>query len=412
MAVTGIGNTYNNVYEGIYASSQRETVKKEETKAAAGTQKSARTAEKSSNEEYLKSLQKQVPYIKLQIGYGLNAQNDGKVNVVDVSPKLLEKMQNDPKAAKEYTQRLKDVEAATKWVDNYYKSIGCTTVVRHGYVDENGNFSNFSITIRKDELNEKLRKEAQENAEKQIEKSREKARENTEALIEKSTSSKSKSTAEYAVGLAKLVPSVEFRVGNTFASNQNGKTLTVNPQLLEKMQNNPETEKEMTELIKGVESMTKLIDSINKATGRTVVFRHGYIDENGQYRQVSLTRNDFMLNMSDKLREERRENAEKLLEKQKEKAADNEKAVQEKLEEKSEETKEEKLKETKEEKLEEYNGSKVQQYETVNTQEETKEAKEVIKEDEALIEKAQEEKAGKLDTKGQMTVGANLDLQV
>ena len=130
MAITGVGN-YNSVYESIYASSRKEAAKK------------------SSNEEYLNDLQKQVPYMKLQIGYGLNTNNDGKVNVLDVSPKLLEKMQDDPKAAKEYTQRLKDIEAATKWLDNYKKSIGHTTIVRHGYVDENGNFSNFSISIRK-----------------------------------------------------------------------------------------------------------------------------------------------------------------------------------------------------------------------------------------------------------------------
>ncbi len=128
-------------------------------------------------------MQKQVPYMKLQIGYGISTNNDGKVNVLDVNPKLLEKMKNDPKAAKEYTQRLKDIEAATKWVDNYKKSMGSTVIVRHGYVDENGNFSNFSISIRKDELNERLRKEAQKNAEEQIEKLREKAREKAEKLL-------------------------------------------------------------------------------------------------------------------------------------------------------------------------------------------------------------------------------------
>ncbi len=165
MAITRVNN-YNSVYESIYTSSRKEAAKK------------------SSNEEYLNDLQKQVPYMKLQIGYGLNTNNDGKVNVLDVSPKLLEKMQNDPKAAKEYTQRLKDIEAATKWLDNYKKSIGHTVIVRHGYVDENGNFSNFSISIRKDELNEKLRKEAQENAEKQIEKTRENARKKAEQLSE------------------------------------------------------------------------------------------------------------------------------------------------------------------------------------------------------------------------------------
>ena len=183
MAITGVSN-YNSVYESTYASSKKKAVRKEETKETAAAQKSAETAKNSRNEEYLKDLQKQVPYMKLQIGYGLNTNNDGKVNVLDVSPKLLEKMQNDPKAAKEYTQRLKDIEAATKWLDNYKKSIGHTVIVRHGYVDENGNFSNFSISIRKDELNEKFRKEAQENAEKQIEKTRENARKKADQLSE------------------------------------------------------------------------------------------------------------------------------------------------------------------------------------------------------------------------------------
>ncbi len=175
MAITGVSN-YNSVYESTYASSRREVAKKEETKE---------TVKSSGNEEYLKKLQKQVPYIKLQTGYRLNTSNDSKVNVISVNPKLLEKMQNDPQAAKEYTQRLKDVESATKWVDNFEKSMGYTAICRHGYIDENGNFSNFAVVVRKDELNEKLRKEAQENAEERIEKSRENARESAEQLVEK-----------------------------------------------------------------------------------------------------------------------------------------------------------------------------------------------------------------------------------
>ena len=43
--------------------------------------------------------------------------------------------------------------------------------------------------------------------------------------------------------LAKLVPSVELKVGNSFSTAKSGKTLTINPQLLEKMQNDPEKEK-------------------------------------------------------------------------------------------------------------------------------------------------------------------------
>ncbi len=190
MAITRVSN-YNSVYENTYASSRKEAGKKEEIKETAVAQRSTETAKKSSNEEYLNNLQKQVPYMKLQIGYGLNTNNDGKVNVVDVNPKLLEKMQNDPQAAKECTQRLKDVESALKWLDNYKKSVGSTVIVRHDYIDENGNLSHFSVSVRKDELNEKLRKEAQENAEERIEKSREKARENAEQLAEKADADES-----------------------------------------------------------------------------------------------------------------------------------------------------------------------------------------------------------------------------
>ena len=195
MTITGVNN-YSSVYENTYALSRKETAKKEETKETAATQKNAETAKSGGNEEYLKNLQKQVPYIKLQTGYGLNTSNDSKVNVVSVNPKLLEKMQNDPQAAKEYTQRLKDVESATKWVDNFEKSMGYTAVCRHGYVDENGNFSSFAVVVRKDEMNEKLRKEAQENAEERIEKSREKARENAEKLEKKAEEAKESEKSE------------------------------------------------------------------------------------------------------------------------------------------------------------------------------------------------------------------------
>ena len=138
-----------------------------------------------------------------------------------------------------------------------------------------------------------------------------------------------KSTAGYAKELEKLMPSVEFRIGNACVSAQSGKSLTVNPKLLEKMQNDPKKEKDMKDLIKGVESATKLMDGIYKASGWSVVYRHSYIDENGKYSAIACVRNDFMLNMSDKLREERRENSEKLIEKTTEKAAEKEKELQE-----------------------------------------------------------------------------------
>lgn len=150
--------------------------------------------------------------------------------------------------------------------------------------------------------------------------------------------SRVKRTVDYAKKLEKLAPSVEFGIGNTHSSAKSGKTLTINPKLLEKMQDDPNKEKEMKELIRGVESATKLLDSMHRASGWTVVYRHGYIDENGKYSSCAYVRNDFMLNMSDKLREERKENSKKLIEKSKEKSVKRKKELQEALDENKSET--------------------------------------------------------------------------
>ena len=81
----------------------------------------------------------------------------------------------------------------------------------------------------------------------------------TEKTQKTAENSKSKKTAEYANELAKLVPSVDFKVGNVCSSAKSGKSLTVNPQLLEEMQNDPEKAKDMEDMIKGVESMSSVV---------------------------------------------------------------------------------------------------------------------------------------------------------
>ncbi len=231
----------------------------------------------------------------------------------------------------------------------------------------------------------------------------------TEKTAEKVRCGQSESTAEYVNKLSKLAPSVEFKVGNTHASAPSGKTLTINPKLLEKMQNDPETEKEMKELIRGVESAVNMLDSINKASGWTVVYKHCYIDENGKFTSIAYLRNDFMLNMSDELREERRENAEKLLERQKESAAEKKEELEEvnsekKSEEKEAEKAEEKADRNKAEQLldEKIAASKDGMIYLYDTDIKT------------IMEAVKEEGGDKAGAKEQakMTVGANLDLQV
>ena len=243
----------------------------------------------------------------------------------------------------------------------------------------------------------------------------------TEKTQETAGNSKSKSTVEYANELAKLVPSVEFKIGNSYSTAKTGKTLTVNPKLLEKMQNDPEKEKEMKELIKGVESATKLMDGIYKASGWSVVYRHSYIDENGKYSAIACVRNDFMLNMSDKLREERRENSEKLIEKTKEKAAEKEKELQKALEENKSETEDKKTNGEQEksdiiivkentplEKVEQMLLEKLENSENGEIYLDDDDMQKII---EAAREQ-EEEQAGKKQGNHANVIGANLDMKI
>lgn len=226
-------------------------------------------------------------------------------------------------------------------------------------------------------------------------------RNKAESTSKTSGSSKAESTTDYMNKLKKLAPSVEFRTGYTYASEKSGKTLTINPKLLEKMQNDPEMEKEMKELIAGVEKMEKIAESFNKATGWTTVYRHSYIDENGKYCHIAMTRNDHMLNMSDKLREERKKNSEKLMKKQKEKAAKKKEELEKILEEKKEAKKEEKA-----------GSNKV---ETLLSEKIAASDDGIIYVDDSEFKtmlEAMKEDSGKTDKKEQTEAGANLDLKV
>ena len=138
-----------------------------------------------STTDYLSKLQKQVPYMTLEIGNALSTARDNKVNTLAVNPKLLEKMQNDPEKEKEYIQRLKDIESAQKFVDNYMKAKGSTTKFSHWYVDENGNYSHIAYYEHDNTFYKKLSEKSRENIEKHIEKTREKAAEKKKELQEK-----------------------------------------------------------------------------------------------------------------------------------------------------------------------------------------------------------------------------------
>ena len=158
----------------------------------------------------------------------------------------------------------------------------------------------------------------------------------------------------------------------------------------------------MKELIKGVESAVNMLDSVMNASGWSVVFKHDYIDENGKYRQIALVRNDFMLNMSDKLREERRKNSEKLIEKTKEKAVEKKKELEDALEEKRT-IKEDKK--TTPDKVEQFLDEKIT---------DSKDNTVLLNEEDikTIIEIAKDNNMEQTNVKDQMQVGSNLDLKI
>ena len=158
----------------------------------------------SANAEYLKGLQAQFPGMHLSIGTGFTgktARNTGANAdrwAFTVSPQLLEKMRSDPQAEAEYTQRLRDIQRATAISESLSKASGMKTVYCENYIDENGKLYHISISVREDELSEKLRAERQEATEKLIERVREGNREaagKLEALL-----SKAEETGELALG--------------------------------------------------------------------------------------------------------------------------------------------------------------------------------------------------------------------
>ena len=239
----------------------------------------------------------------------------------------------------------------------------------------------------------------------------------TEKTTETVESNKGKKTTDYANGLAKLVPSVDFKVGNACSSAKNGKSLTVNPKLLEKMQNDPEKEKDMKDMIKGVESMSKLAESMAKASGWTIVYQHSYIDENGKYYCRMQGRNDGMLKLSDKLREERRKNSEKLIEKSKEKATEKWEALVEnkaETEDKKTDGEQEKagiiiVKEnTPLEKVEQMLLEKLENSENGEIYLDNDDMQKAIE----VAKDQEEEQTGKRQSNHANTVGTNLDLQI
>ena len=138
-------------------------------------------------------LQSQFPQMTFSVGTGFagknarNTSDNANPYALTIHPKLLEKMGDNPKAEAEYTQRIRDIGRAMSLADGIAKAWGMKTVYCENYVNENGKFYHISVSVRKDELNEKLREEARENTQAFIERMRGSAREAAEKLEAKLT---------------------------------------------------------------------------------------------------------------------------------------------------------------------------------------------------------------------------------
>lgn len=185
--------------------------------------------------------------------------------------------------------------------------------------------------MKKSHAAESAQKETEQAVKESANSGADKAHKSDVAVIyTNSLKNNAQSLADYVRELAKLAPSVDVRAGSTFSSARSGKTLTLSYGILNKMRNDPQTEKDMKEMIKGVEFITKFVDGLYKASGKTLVYRHSFIDKDGKYRCFSRVEDKRSLAMSSKLRQVRKKNAQKLIDKSRQNAQKKRKELQKK----------------------------------------------------------------------------------
>lgn len=167
----------------------------------------------------------------------------------------------------------------------------------------------------------------------------------TEALGKSGTSEASEAKIEDRKGyLSKLqnkVTDVTLETGTVLNMKKDNKigTLTIHPELLEKMKNDTEAEKKYTQLIKDIERAEQTVGAYYNAIGGVVEHSsHWYIDENGKYCHFGYVRRDDKL--SKKLREEAWKNAQERIERTRENTRKRAEELTESLERKAGEARE------------------------------------------------------------------------
>ena len=174
MAITGV-NTYNNVYENVYATKQ-----KDETKETSAAQKRADTENKSS---LLGQLQDK--YSNFDITAGTFSKNQVSSSSrgfqgVMVSSAYLSKAESDEATAKDLDEMLSGVESAYNWLKNAFAKDGLELVSCGYYIDENGKMGSYSVVEKKHSMFGGLAEQNEKSADR-IKEKQEKAREQKKA---------------------------------------------------------------------------------------------------------------------------------------------------------------------------------------------------------------------------------------
>ena len=174
MAITGV-NTYNNAYENMYATKQ-----KEETKETSAAQKKGDTENKGG---LLNQLQDKYSNFDITAGTfskGLVSSSSKGFQGVMISSAYLSKAENDEKTAQDLDEMLSGVESAYNWLKNAFARDGLELVSCGYYIDENGKMGSYSVVEKKHSMFDGLAEQSEKSADR-IKEKQEKAREQKKA---------------------------------------------------------------------------------------------------------------------------------------------------------------------------------------------------------------------------------------
>ncbi len=196
MAITGV-NTYNNAYENVYATKQ-----KDEAKETSAAQKRADTENKSG---LLDQLQDKYSSFDITAGTFSKSQVSSSsrgFQGVMISSAYLSKAENDEATAKDLDEMLSGVESAYNWLKNAFAKDGLELVSCGYYIDENGKMGSYSVVEKKHSMFDGLTEQSEKNSDR-IKEKQEKAWEQKKADEKKAEKKEAEERQEQRASSAK-----------------------------------------------------------------------------------------------------------------------------------------------------------------------------------------------------------------